>query len=137
MSSALQPVDDGESTRPGIGAVRWIVAAVVVVFVPILVLIGIVGQFADGGTVAERVLLAVINPVAIVLAARTMLDDDFYARRLVWAGGAAAIALVANALAALSISQGWSSGDVEIPLIFGIPFVAFVPYAGTHLARFR
>ena len=134
MSAVLPQADDpAKPARPGFAFVRWAVAAVVVLFVPILVLVGIVGQFADGGTIAERILLGVVNPVAIVLAARTMLDDAFYARRLAWAGAAGAVALIANAVAAVSIAQGWSTGDVEIPLIFGIPFVAFVPYAAKHL----
>lgn len=127
MSSDPQP------TRPGFAFVRWVVAAVVVLYVPILVLVGIVGQFADGATIAERILLGIVNPIAILLAARVMLDDDFYATRLAIAGAAGAVALVANAVAALSIAQGWSTGDVEIPLIFGIPFAAFVPYAAKHL----
>lgn len=112
----------------GLPALRWLVAAIVVPFVPVLVLVGLIGPFADGTTAIEVILLVVVNPLAVLGAAWAMLDDAFFAQHRLRATAAAAFALVANASFAMAIANGTSAGDVEIPLIFAVPFVVFVPY---------
>lgn len=114
----------------GPDAVRYTVATVVVLAVPVLVLVGLVGAFADGIGVFETVLLSVINPIAILGAARAMLEPEFFGRRGQLVAGLSAVALCANALAAGFIAGGLSEGDVEVPVIFAIPFLAFCVYAG-------
>jgi len=89
-----------------------------------LCLIGLVGAFADGANWFERVLLAGLNPVAAVAAAWSVIDDDAPERR--WVTALCAAALVGNVIAAIAIAVGWSTGDFELPLIFAVPFVAYL-----------
>lgn len=114
----------------GFAFIRWAITAVVVPFVPIFFLVGLVGPFAEASTPIDIVLLAVVNPIAIAAAAWAMLDESFFARRRSAAVAVSAFALIANLSFAVAISTGASSGDVEIPLIFAAPFVAFVVYGG-------
>lgn len=96
----------------------------VIIGAPMLCLIGLVGAFADGANLFERVLLAGLNPVAGIVAAWSVIDDDAPERR--WVTRLAGAALVGNVVAALAIGVGLSSGDFELPLIFAVPFVAFL-----------
>lgn len=122
--------------RHGPDPIRYSVASVVVLGVPVLLLVGLVGAFADGVGAFETVLLAVVNPIAILITARAMLEPDFFERRGDVAAGVSTAALCANAIAAVFIGSGLSEGDVEVPIIFGIPFALFCLYvAGLLLAR--
>lgn len=116
--------------RPGPRrAVTVLVTGIVVVFIPILFLIGLVGSLAEGTTLFEVLLLAVVNPLGIGLAAWALFSEATTTSRWKIAAIAAAIALVSNVAAAISIQAGWSVGDAELPLIFAIPFIVFLPYA--------
>lgn len=128
----VSPVASSErpALRHGPDPIRYTVATVVVIAVPVLLLVGLVGAFADRIGGFETVLLAVINPIAILLAAGSMLEPDFFARRGSIALGAAAIALAANTIAAVFIGAGLSEGDIEVPIIFAVPFAVFCAYAG-------
>lgn len=97
---------------------------VVILGAPMLCLIGLVGAFVDGANWFERVLLAGLNPVAAIAGAWSVIDDDAPKRQ--WVVGLAAAALVGNVVAALAIVVGWSTGDFELPLIFAIPFAAYL-----------
>lgn len=105
-----------------------VVAIVVALFVPILFLVGIVGSFVEGTTALERILLGLINPIAIGLAGWALFADPLTTTISRIAMSAAGVAIVANLVAALSIASGWSDGDAELPLIFAIPFVVFLPW---------
>jgi len=97
---------------------------VVILGAPMLCLVGLVGAFADGANLFERVLLAGLNPLAGVAAAWSVVDDDAPERR--WVTVLAAAALVGNVVAAIAIAVGWSTGDFELPLIFAVPFLAYL-----------
>ena len=114
--------------RHGPDPVRYTVATVVVIAVPVLLLVGLVGAFAERVGGFETVLLAVINPIGILGAARSMLEPEFFARWGHLGLGAAAVALAANTIAAVFIGAGLSEGDIEVPIIFAVPFAVFCAY---------
>lgn len=126
--------DSSASSRPGQPGVRWFVAVIVVLFVPVVVMIGFVGLFADGQTIPERILLVVINPVASVSAAWAMLDDAFFKTRRKLVERITAVAVLANVISAVTLFAGLSDGDGEIPLILAIPSAAYLAYSSL-LAR--
>jgi len=112
------------SSYPGPAGLRWLATTIIVFCAPILLLVGLVGLFGDRATVIERLLIGVLNPIAGVAVTWAMLDEEFFRNWRDWVARLAAVALIGNLIAAVSIGMGWSEGDVELPIIFAMPFVA-------------
>ena len=104
-------------------AFRAIAGAAVVFGLPILLLVGLVGLVADDATWFERLLLVVVNPVTIVVGARAVFDEQFWARQRArnWIPVLCVVAIVLNVIAAVLIASGAGEGDVELPIIFAVP----------------
>jgi len=96
----------------------------IIIGAPMLCLVGLAGAFADGTNLFERVLLAGLNPVAGIAGAWAVFDDDTPERP--WVLWLAVATFIGNIVAALAIAFEFSTGDFELPLIFAVPFIAYI-----------
>lgn len=114
---------------------RRVVLVLAVAQTVIAVFLALVGSFADGGTIWERLLLVVLHP----LAALSLLFLVSAPR--VGAAVTATVALlltstvVADIALSLSIVQGTLKGDWELPLVLAVlPAIGLI-YTATLLRR--
>ena len=83
-------------------------------------LTALVGSFADGGTILDRVLVVVIHPVAAILLVVVLLSRQVSDRLLKTTLAVLLVAIVADILQAVLIGTGVTRGDWFLPLIFAI-----------------
>ena len=93
-----------------------------------------VGMFADGGTVFERILVSLINPVAAILLLVVVSSPKALARKLRRATVALLLVAVAADIAlAVLIGQGVVKGDWELPLVFAVVPAVGLAYISTAI----
>lgn len=84
-------------------------------------LTGMVGLFADAGTVPERILVSVVHPVAAILLLVAVASSKPLSKGL--RGFTLALLLfgiAADLVLALLIGQGAVKGDWSLPLVFAV-----------------
>ena len=114
---------------------RIVVLALGVVHTLFAGLTAVVGGFADGGSLWERLTLMLIHPVTAA-ALLYMVALPKPARRLLMLGSAfIAVNVIADIALALAILAGTIRGDWWLPLVFSaVPLLGLV-YAVTILTR--
>ena len=116
-------------------AFRRVVIVLAVAQTVIAVFLAMVGSFADGGTIWERLLLVVLHP----LAALSLLFLVSAPRAGVPVTATVALLLTATVVADVALSwtiaQGTLKGDWELPLVLAVlPTISLI-YAVTLLRR--
>ena len=101
-------------------AFRRVVLVLTVVQMVIAAFLALVGAFADGGTIWERLLLVVLHP----LAALSLLFLVSSPRAAAPVTAAVALVLTATVVADVALSwiiaQGTLKGDWELPLVLAV-----------------
>ena len=101
-------------------AFRRVVLVLAVVQIVIAAFLALVGAFADGGTIWERLLLVVLHP----LAALSLLFLVSSPRAAASVTAAVALVLTATVVADVALSwiiaQGTLKGDWELPLVLAV-----------------
>ncbi len=106
-----------------------ILAAIHVAFT---VFTAMVGAFADGGSIPERILVSLVHPVAAILLLVAVSSSKPLARKLRRATLAVVlIAVAADIVLAVLIGQGAVKGDWSLPLVFAIVPVLGLAYMST------
>ena len=95
-----------------------------------------VGMFADGGTILERILVSLIHPVAAILLLVVVSSSGPLARKLRGATLALLLVTVAADIAlATLIGQGVVKGDWALPLVFAVIPVLGLAYISTTIIK--
>ena len=103
-----------------------ILAAIHVAFT---LLTAMVGAFADGGSIPERILVSLVHPVAAILLLVAVSSSKPLARRLRGATLVVVlIAVAADIVLAVLIGQGVVKGDWSLPLVFAVVPVLGLAY---------
>ena len=114
---------------------RVVVLALGVIHALLAGLTALVGGFADGGSLWDRLTLMLIHPVTAA-ALLYMVALPKPARRLLMLGSALiAVNVMADIALALAILAGTIRGDWWLPLIFSVVPLLGLVYAVTLLSR--
>ena len=91
-------------------------------------LTAMVGLFADGGTIPERILLSLIHPIAAILLLIVVASSGGLAGRLRGITLALlSVNVVGDVVAAVLIGTGVIKGDWSLPLVFAIvPLIGLI-----------
>ena len=113
---------------------RAVMLILAILHLALAALTGLVGAFADGGSIPERVLVSVVHPAAAVLLVVLVASSGpvkTWLRTLTPALLLAGIA--ADSLVAILIGRGVIKGDWTLPLVFTIVPVLGVAYILTSV----
>lgn len=92
-------------------------------------LTALVGAFADGGTIPERILVSLVHPVAAILLLVAVVPSKPVRRGLrVTTLALLLVAIAADIVLAVLIGQGAVKGDWSLPLVFAVVPVIGVAY---------
>ena len=113
---------------------RIFVLVLAVLQVAFTVFTALVGSFADGGSLGERVVLVLVHPLAAIglLMLVTQPQLSIWGIRVVAA--LLAVNVAADVALALLIAGGRVKGDWELPLVFAVIPVIGVVYAVKRMA---
>ena len=93
------------------------------------VLTAMVGLFANGGTLWERILISGVHPLAAASLLAVLATPLAASKRLVWAAVLLLLASVlGDAAAYIAISRGVIKGDAELLIAFAVVPVLGVIY---------
>ena len=102
-----------------------ILAAIHVAFT---VFTAMVGAFADGGSIPERILVSLVHPVAAILLLVAVSSSKPFARLRRATLAVVLIAVAADIVLAVLIGQGAVKGDWGLPLVFAVVPVLGLAY---------
>ena len=98
------------------------------------VLIALVANFADGGSVPERLLLGAVHPLAAVLLLYVVVSSERLSpliRRIALA--MLLVSIAGDIVVAVLISQGTLRGDWSLPLTFAVvPLIGLLYIVRRH-----
>ena len=96
----------------------------------------LVGLFADGGTIPERILLSLVHPAAAILLLVAVASSKPLRRGLLGATLALLlVGIVGDVVLALLIGLGTVKGDWPLPLVFAVVPVIGLAYMRASTTR--
>ncbi|MDE0268272.1 MAG: hypothetical protein OXI96_04440 [Acidimicrobiaceae bacterium] len=99
-------------------------------------LTALVGGFADGGTIPERILLSLVHPLAAVFLLVAVVSSKPLKKEMKWITLALlSVNILGDIVVAVLIGQGVIKGDWSLPLVFAIVPLIGAVYITTPVGR--
>lgn len=98
--------------------------------------VALTAGFADGGSIAERILLSLIHPLAAILLLVVVVSSKPITRRLrTITLTLLSVNIVGDIVAGVLIGQGVLKGDWALPLVFAVVPVIGIAYMAAPATR--